>query len=327
MLIISNKKTIDYFKNSSLDIFSYNDDISEKDFNCIIYIHFYAHLYDKEINSIKKVTELAKKKKIPIIHTYRIQKIKEVLYKNISKDVICHKIEKSKDSFVLANFINTFNKFEHSLEESSKQLKDIKWKKQDNKMDYDTKFIYKIETYNDLLKKTDGLDTTYTNYALKRWYNHKVSSIHEAMFQFIPNLKLEKKDNAKWDIIAYWNKKEIKIDLKSTNLMSWENKKDSKISKILNDNNALKEEENKHRIIEILYDNQSRGQRYAIDNRVFMISKQSYNKHKNLLLFFINIIRYFNDNEYSTIPEKTINLKKIKEPGEYKVYSEVFYNF
>lgn len=150
-----------------------------------------------------------------------------------------------------------------------------KWyQKQNNLWDNETRFIYKMSTWEALLLKIDQTQqfnnfdkTPYFNYAINRWYNYWSAQAVEAIFTsfpgFAPNPKpLEGQYDFKW--------LGIPIDHKT-----------SVFPKGYGESYAFAKA-NKTHLIYWLYKQQSTGQRYHLNNRLFIVMYDQNGEHWKL---------------------------------------------
>ena len=138
------------------------------------------------------------------------------------------------------------------------QLMDDNWIKQNNILDYKTKFIYDIKDYDSLIKvshlllsKDDDI-----NYAIHRWVNLQISNACEELFCKYGAKKVENKKDKEKDI--YIN--DIPFDVKVTNYPS-----------TAYENFNLDSEYGKADLATWLYNNQSSEGRQHFKNRIFVV--------------------------------------------------------
>ena len=153
------------------------------------------------------------------------------------------------------------------------QLMDDNWIKQNNILDYKTKFIYDIKDYDSLIKvshlllsKDDDI-----NYAIHRWVNLQISNACEELFCKYGAKKVENKKDKEKDI--YIN--DIPFDVKVTNYPS-----------TAYENFNLDSEYGKADLATWLYNNQSSEGRQHFKNRIFVVccGKNNEEKWTNLVL-------------------------------------------
>lgn len=126
--------------------------------------------------------------------------------------------------------------------------------KQSNEMDFLTKYIYKLHTYNDVIKYFSNSEQNVIDYAVNRWYNYISSSIQEDIFSVFGAERNTTKE--KFDVFI--NKE--KVDLKGT-----------VFPKNMGRNQMEYSWENKSYLINWMYKNQSKGQRFGLGCRLFLV--------------------------------------------------------
>lgn len=175
-------------------------------------------------------------------------------------------------------------KIESIAEEMNKALIDWIppwWVIQNNEQDKKTNFIYKIDTYDDLLDRirkeySNNLKTSNANtffdgkdgpYAINRWFNHMWATLAESVFLEFENVKKEPDIknhdidiwvmNSQWEYTPFdvkWSvfPKKYEWDWSDNDLLQW------------------------------LIDNASKQWRKHIDNRIFIVFKALDWEHKKL---------------------------------------------
>ncbi len=150
------------------------------------------------------------------------------------------------------------------INELKKALEDLPetWSRQTNYMDNITHFIYSIHSYGELCKEMDAekFDANQRAYTIHRWFNTEISILHEQLFikhgaegaSFDVN-KMQHTD-------CYIQGKPF--DIKSTVYPS-------RCTPI--DPDELDTREKRNELIRWFYHNQSRGQRYCFNNRIFIV--------------------------------------------------------
>ena len=156
------------------------------------------------------------------------------------------------------------------MEENTKQLeKDLKkvsemitsvWPRQNNDLDRQTNFIYKIETLDDLLNEI-MLRKVDKEYALHRWYNYK-TSIHSE-YIFCEYGAVHEEDIYNHDIDIYING--IPFDVKLTVYPA----------KLKHRPYDISTREGKDELIKWFYENQSQEKRKQMLNRIYIVCDTS----------------------------------------------------
>lgn len=147
------------------------------------------------------------------------------------------------------------------------------WKFQNNEQDKKTNFIYKTETYDDLLKRIEleKVNWNFTDkdgdYSINRWFNHMGATLAESIFLEFENVKKEPDIknhdvdiwvmNSQWEYTPFdvkWSvyPKKYEWDGSDNDLLQW------------------------------LINNASQEWRKHIDNRIFIVFKALDWEHKNL---------------------------------------------
>ncbi len=129
-------------------------------------------------------------------------------------------------------------------------------RKQEDSWDYKTNFIYKTNTFKELLAKTSTFNTNLKDYALNRWYNFWSAMAVESIFTKHPN------------IIANTNKYDKLIDFK-IDTIPFDHK--TSVYPFKYPNNLSIALNNKKDLIKWLYKNQSQESRKHLKNRLFIV--------------------------------------------------------
>jgi len=136
------------------------------------------------------------------------------------------------------------------------------WSKQNNESDNVTRFIYRVNTYYELLQCPEmiALSDEEQQYALHRWYNNKVSKVCERIFVeygAVPATRDE--DLHHTDIYINDMPFDVKVSVFPKN-------------RYVQDMNLdLKRRRAKDRLIQWFYRNQSSEQRNCFNNRIFVV--------------------------------------------------------
>lgn len=185
-----------------------------------------------------------------------------------------------------------------NIEEIEKQLKmrlNYNYKRekiQNDIRDKKTRFIYKTPNWDDvvkIIKNTYEEDTSINktslfNYAANRRYNFRSAHWVEAIFKSHPKVK---KHLDKFDKFVDFYILDIPFDHK-TSVYPWAYNKSIEYAK-----------ENRTDLIDWLYLNQSRQQRFHMKNRLFIVvynKEWNHRKIKSELNFLKNIIYEYLDN-------------------------------
>lgn len=149
-----------------------------------------------------------------------------------------------------------------------------KWgRKQNNEFDGLTNFVYRISSFEEVLKeiesrfKKDKEHSNISNYALNRWYNFWSAQAVEKIFCSLPNVKpaLDSKDR-----LVDFTIDGIKFDHKTSIFPK---------NFPYNINEAIKKT---NELILWLYKNQSQQQRKHLKNRLFIVLCSSDGEHWKL---------------------------------------------
>lgn len=175
-------------------------------------------------------------------------------------------------------------------------------RKQNNKDDSKTNYIYSIFNLDKLIERTekkfknDPNKEYYINYAINRWYNFLSAKATQEMFCSNPIVKPS--ENPKSRTIDFYIN-DIQFDLKGTNFP-----KNFPYSL----QNAI---HNKKKLINWLYDNQSREKRFHQKNRLFLVFYSSDGEHwkakAELGLIQKNIEEYLKNFDKSKLIEINIS--------------------
>jgi hypothetical protein len=166
---------------------------------------------------------------------------------------------------------------------------DWQGKKQSNANDNSTRFVYKQNCFADVLREAksrfDPSEYLF-QYSINRWYNYKCSFWIEEMFCSLPG------------VVPHENKYHQSIDFYVNDIPF-----DLKVTKILNNFpggiDAAKEDPKA--LAQAYYEQQSRGQRHHLENRIFVVlhdhnPSSDHIKLKAELSFIQPFIRNFVEN-------------------------------
>lgn len=138
------------------------------------------------------------------------------------------------------------------------------WPKQNNNQDNLTRFIYRINSYTELMQSEEMGRLTEENkqYALHRWYNNKTSKVCERIFVEYGAIKANQNDDFRHiDVYINDDPFDIKVSVFPQN---WT---------VQNMNLDLKRLADRNRLIKWFYSNQSSEQRNCFNNRIFIVCK------------------------------------------------------
>ena len=136
------------------------------------------------------------------------------------------------------------------------RLMDKKWQKQDTREDERSRFIYSTDSVDECIEKANryGIDV---NYVLHRWYNHKTSDMCEQLLVKYGAIKEQNLGHKEIDVYI----KNIPYDVKL-----------SVFPRALNrDEFDLDNKEDRNRLIQWFYTNQSNSGRRHFENRLFIV--------------------------------------------------------
>lgn len=142
------------------------------------------------------------------------------------------------------------------IQDELKKIKHYRWgRKQDNSWDHKTRFVYKINTYKELMsecKKNFNDDEALTNYAVCRFYNFHSHNMVQDIFMSSDKVTAEKNPKHKTKDFYINNEPfDLKLSVYPKSLRG-KLKSDKDISKWM-------------------YKNQSNGHRHHLKNRIFVI--------------------------------------------------------
>lgn len=188
------------------------------------------------------------------------------------------------------------------------RLMDKKWQKQDTREDERSRFIYSTDSVDECIEKANryGIDV---NYVLHRWYNHKTSDICEQLLVKYGAVKEQNLGHKEIDVYI----KNIPYDVKV-----------SVFPRALNrDEFDLDNKEDRNRLIQWFYTNQSNSGRRHFENRLFIVcdGKDQYDNMKlkgNIELLDEEIRKY--------MAYKTYNPNKLiieTDTDDMEVYSDI----
>lgn len=187
------------------------------------------------------------------------------------------------------------------------------WCRQDTYLDRITNFIYRCNTYDEILSKCDlnkeswNNEVSIENYALHRWLNLQAHDMYIDWLVDNGAIKCKAFDREK-DFTLYG----VNFDLKVTRYPSYLQRKF--------DNAPLVSRELKNKTIDWLYTNQSQGSRKHLSNKLFVVVGNSIlDKFNADIEHKIKaFVEYYADKEFNTIT--------ITDKGkEYMVVSELIY--
>jgi hypothetical protein len=136
------------------------------------------------------------------------------------------------------------------------RLMDKKWQKQNTREDERSRFIYSTDTVDECIEKANryGIDV---NYVLHRWYNHKTSDLCEELFCKYGAIKEQNLGHKTIDIYI----KNIPYDVKLSVFPLALNREEF----------DLEDKEDRNKLIQWFYTNQSNSSRKHFDNRLFVV--------------------------------------------------------
>lgn len=162
-----------------------------------------------------------------------------------------------------------YEKRSKELQELSKNIP-LKWGNIQNN-ETDSKLnLFKIESKVQLESKIENFTEKDQNYFRRRWFLWQCSRVDEYLFYSQNNIK--KNPNSKdqdWDIEFHQNTT-LRFDIKGTI-----------VPKKLRTNFTISDEE---KIINSYYQNQSKGIRHHIQNRLFIVHHSFYKEERSLFL-------------------------------------------
>lgn len=155
-------------------------------------------------------------------------------------------------------------------------------RKQKNSWDNKTNFIYSTFSFEEFLEKSSAFDEQLKNYSLNRWFNFYSAKAIESIFTAHPNVIPHPDPRDKY-VDFYINS--IPFDLKTTTFPKAFRKPINYAKK------------NKEELIYWLYTNQSRGKRWHLKNRLFIVlfdevSRQPWKMKSELLFMKSSIDNY-----------------------------------
>lgn len=138
------------------------------------------------------------------------------------------------------------------------------WHRQNNNQDNLTRFIYRINSYTELMQSEEMGRLTEENkqYALHRWYNNKTSKVCERIFVEYGAIQANRNDDLHHiDVYINGVAFDIKVSVFPQN------------GEVQDMNLDLKLRKDKNRLIQWFYRNQSSEQRNCFNNRIFIVCK------------------------------------------------------
>ena len=168
-----------------------------------------------------------------------------------------------------------------------------KWgRKQANDWDYKTNFIYKIKTFDELLKTLAPFEQDIKDYAMNRWYNFWSAMAVEHIFAKHPMIIPNKN---KYDKLIDFTINSIPFDHKTSVFPRGFNK------------SLFYAQQNPKELIKWLYDNQSQQGRKHVKNRLFIVLFYKNGAHwklkAELFLLKEKIDQYCKNFDSNLLPE------------------------
>jgi len=198
-------------------------------------------------------------------------------------------------------------KIENELKK--RHLYDYTWgRKQSDDWDEKTNFIYKIDTFDELLKNIETFDSDLKNYAMNRWYNFHSAMAVEAIFAMHPNVIPNKN---KYDKLVDFKINKIPFDHKT-----------SVFPKGF-DNSFDYAQNNVRELIRWLYRNQSNEGRMHFRNRLFIVLYDSINFEHWKLKAELTMLESVIDNYINNFVFKNVQMFHLKDGT--KVFSDVIW--
>lgn len=184
------------------------------------------------------------------------------------------------------------NKLEQDLQRAL-TLIDENWSRQTNEDDFKSRFIYYTESLDEVIKLAEQNQVD-VKYAIHRWYNFHTSIQSEKIFTEFGAIKESNKKHKEIDI--YIN--EVPFDVKLTVYPK-------KLSEHPYDLNTR---EDKNKMIEWMYANQSQEGRKHLANRLFIVCdgktsydnlclKSDFNQMRNKIEQYMNYVKKNGFNE------------------------------
>lgn len=162
-----------------------------------------------------------------------------------------------------------YEKLSKELQELSKTIP-LKWGNiQNNETDAKLN-LFHINSKNQLECEIEYFNEKDKNYFRRRWFLWQCARVDEYLFYSINNIR--KNPNSRdqnWDI-EFHNNDKLRFDVKGT-----------VVPKILRADFSVSDEE---KIINFYYENQSKGVRYQIQNRLFIVHHSFYKEERSLFL-------------------------------------------
>ncbi len=178
------------------------------------------------------------------------------------------------------------------------QIMNSNWVKQNNILDYKTKFIYDIKDYDSLIKVSHLLLSKENDidYAIHRWINLQISNACEELFCKYGAIKVENKKDKEKDI--YINN--IPFDVKVTNYPS-----------TAYEHFNLDTNDGKAELATWLYNNQSNEGRQHFKNRLFVVccgddSKEKWENRINLDLLENGIKEFMTSPKFISLEDLNV---------------------
>lgn len=172
--------------------------------------------------------------------------------------------------------------------------------KQNDQLDSKTNFIYRINTFTELLKKIDESFSSHSNkdllfnYSLNRWFNFWSATAVENFFLHNPKVKPA---NLRKDRLKDFYIENIPFDHKTSVYPS------------MFDSSPLKVKENPVGLIEWFYLNQSQEQRKHFANRLFIVLYSTEGEHWKLKAELHLLKNYIDDYLITFNKDKLIKMK------------------
>ena len=174
-------------------------------------------------------------------------------------------------------------------------------RKQNDKWDKQTNFIYTTYSFEKLLYHTNSYNSNLKNYALNRWFNFWSAKAIEHIF-CSHNLVKPEKNNYHQTIDFYIDK--IPFDHKST------------VYPKAYKQTVNKAKENENKLILWLYTHQSREQRMHLKNRLFLVfynrnSQEHWKLKAEIGLIQLEVVNYLDRFSKHTLHKISVNNSKV----------------
>ncbi|MFK8060523.1 MAG: hypothetical protein AB8B78_10580 [Polaribacter sp.] len=160
-------------------------------------------------------------------------------------------------------------KLSKELQELSKSIP-LKWGNIQNNTTDSKLNLFEIDSKNQLEIEIKNFSEKDKNYFRRRWFIWQCARVDE--YLFYKNNNVKQNSNPKdqnWDI-EFNNEKKLRFDIKGTI-----------VPKSLRANFKISDEK---KIIDFYYQNQSKGIRYKIQNRLFIVHHSFYKEERSIFL-------------------------------------------